>query len=223
MKSYKLSKKIMPLAVLTVAVIALIAAVLVFVASSNTDVAYRRVLFRISGVLLLVIVVLLLYYLYVSRDNDPHFFLLIKGTQKNMPLEQLTFSRVNERMGFFLEMLAEDPAQLWSDGYLENNRRFLAKEAFRPLVAYKMLYDLTEQNAEDSWRLLEDAHPDTVEVVAYALQNAGERELPEALVELHKMPDRTGCENLRDFLYSNQKYLRGRMLRYVKENWEKLY
>ena len=223
MKSYKLSKKIMPLAVLTVAVIALIAAVLVFIASSNTDVAYRRVLFRISGVLLLVIVVLLLYYLYVSRDNDPHFFLLIKGTQKNMPLEQLTFSRVNERMGFFLEMLAEDPAQLWADGYLENNRRFLAKEAFRPLVAYKMLYDLTEQNAEDSWRLLEDAHPDTVEVVAYALQNAGERELPEALVELHKMPDRTGCENLRDFLYSNQKYLRGRMLRYVKENWEKLY
>ncbi|MBQ7319825.1 MAG: hypothetical protein IJW97_06605 [Clostridia bacterium] len=223
MKSYKLSKKMMPLAVLTVAVIALIAAVLVFVASANTDVGFRKVLYRISGVLLLVIVVLLMYYLYVSRDNDPHFFLLIKGTQKNMPLEQLTFSRVNERMAFFLEMLAEDPAQLWADGYLENNRRFLAKEAFRPLVAYKMLYDLTEQNAEDSWRLLEDAHPDTVEVIAYALQNAGERELSETLVELHKMPDRTGCENLRDFLYSNQKYLRGRMLRYVKANWEKLY
>ena len=207
MKRYKLSKKLMPIALLAIAVIALIAAVLVFIASSNTEMAYKKVLFRISGVLLLIMIVLVFYYLYISRDNDPHFFLLIKGTQKNMPLEQLTFSRVNERMSFFLEMLAEDPAQLWTDGYLENNRRFLGKVAFRPLVAYKMLYDLTEQNAEDAWRLLEDAHPDTVEVVAYALQNAGERELPETLLELHRMPDRTGCENLRDFLKGNSKYL----------------
>ena len=223
MRNYKLNKQIMPLVLLVVAVISVIAAILVFIAAGNATVTYQQVLYRISGALLLLIAVLLLYYIYISRDNDPHFFLLIRGTQRNMPLEQLTFSRVNERMDIVLEMLSPDKAKLWSDGYLEQNSRYLAKEAYRPLVAYKMLYDLTDKNTEDSWRLLEYAHVDTVDLLAYALQTAGEQELPEALVELHKMPDRAGCDNLRDFLCSNQKYLRGRMLRYVKENWEKLY
>ena len=43
-------------------------------------------------------------------------------------------------------------------------------------------------------------------------------------MDLHrKATDRDGCESLRNFLCSNQIYLRGRMLRYVKQNWEALY
>ena len=223
MKSYKL-KRYIPIAILVSIAISLIASVLVFVASVTSDAPYQQVIYRIIGVLLLIMAALLVYLLYVSRDRDPHFFLYITSTQKNMPLDQLTFTQVNERMTMFLELLSEQPGMIWSDGYLENNHRYLAKEAYRPLVAYKMLYDLTVEDSDEWWAQLECASEDTVELVAYALQNAGESELPETLMELHrKATNREGCERLRDFLYTNQKYLRGRMLRYVKQNWEVLY
>ncbi|MBQ7338555.1 MAG: hypothetical protein IJW40_08925 [Clostridia bacterium] len=223
MRNYRL-KRYMPIAILVAVAVSLIAAILVFVASVTSEAPYQQVIYRIIGVLLLVMVALLIYLLYVSRDNDPHFFLYITSTQKNMPLEQLTFTQVNERMTMFLELLSDQPGMIWTDGFLENNHRYLAKEAYRPLVAYKMLYDLTVENTEEDWAQLEYASEDTVELVAYALQTAGETELPETLMELHKKAtDRDGCENLRDFLYTNQKYLRGRMLRYVKQNWEVLY
>ena len=223
MKSYKL-KRYIPIAILVSIAISLIASVLVFVASVTSDAPYQQVIYRIIGVLLLIMAALLVYLLYVSRDRDPHFFLYITSTQKNMSLDQLTFTQVNERMTMFLELLSEQPGMIWSDGYLENNHRYLAKEAYRPLVAYKMLYDLTVEDSDEWWAQLECASEDTVELVAYALQNAGESELPETLMELHrKATNREGCERLRDFLYTNQKYLRGRMLRYVKQNWEALY
>ena len=223
MKSYRL-KKYIPIAILVLVAVSLVASVLVFVASVQSEAPYQQVIYRIIGVLLLIMAALLMYLLYVSRDNDPHFFLYITSTQKNMPLEQLTFTQVNERMAMFLELLSDQPGMIWTDGYLENNPRYLAKEAYCPLVAYKMLYDLTVENSEDWWAQLEYASEDTVELVAYALQTAGETDLPETLMDLHRKattPD--GCENLRDFLYTNQKYLRGRMLRYVKQNWEALY
>ena len=223
MKNYKL-KKMFPLVILLAALISVIAAVLVFVVSVQSEAAYQQVIYRIIGVLLLIMAVLMVYLLYVSRDNDPHFFLYVTRTQKNMPLEQLTFTQVNERMAMFLELISDQPGMIWTDGYLENNRRYLVKEAYRPLVAYKMLYDLTVEDTDDAWAQLEYASEDTVELVAYAMQTAGETELPETLMELHrKATDEAGCERLRDFLYSNQKYLRGRMLRYVKQNWEVLY
>lgn len=223
MKNYKM-KRYFPIIVLTLAAVCFIASIFVFVASVTDEVPYRQVIDRIIGVLLLIMTVLLMYLLYVSRDRDPHFFLYITSTQKNMPLDQLTFTQVNERMTMFLELLSDQPGMIWSDGFLENNHRYLAKEAYRPLVAYKMLYDLTVEDSDQWWAQLECASEDTVELVAYALQNAGETELPETLMELHKKATtREGCERLRDFLYTNQKYLRGRMLRYVKQNWEVLY
>ncbi len=223
MRNYRL-KRYMPIAVLVLVAVCVVASVLVFVASVKDHAPYQQVIYRVIGVLLLVMAALLMYLLYVSRDNDPHFFLYITSAQKNMPLDQLTFTQVNERMTMFLELLSEQPGMIWSDGYLENNHRYLAKEAYRPLVAYKMLYDLTVEDSDDWWSQLECASEDTVELVAYALQTAGETELPESLMELHrKATDAEGCENLRDFLCSNQKYLRGRMLRYVKQNWEALY
>ena len=223
MRNYRL-KRYMPAAVLVLVALCFVASVLVFVASVQATAAYQQVIYRVIGVLLLVMAALLLLLLYVSRDNDPHFFLYVTSTQKNMPLEQLTFTQVNERMTMFLDLLSDQPGMIWSDGYLENNHRYLAKEAYRPLVAYKMLYDLTVEDSDEWWAQLECASEDTVELVAYALQTAGESELPESLMDLHrKATNREGCESLRDFLYTNQKYLRGRMLRYVKQNWEALY
>ena len=119
MKNYKL-KKMFPLVILLAALISVIAAVLVFVVSVQSEAAYQQVIYRIIGVLLLIMAVLMVYLLYVSRDNDPHFFLYVTRTQKNMPLEQLTFTQVNERMAMFLELISDQPGMIWTDGYLEN-------------------------------------------------------------------------------------------------------
>jgi hypothetical protein len=46
--------------------------------------------------------------------------------------------------------------------------------------------------------------------------------MAQAIVELYKGEGEEG-ENLRDFLLGNQKYLRGRMLRYVKQHLDYFY
>ena len=69
-------KKRMPLIVLIVGVVSLISAVLMLIfAIPNSNAAYKTVLNIIFVVLLLQLTGLSFFYLYITRDNDPNFFL----------------------------------------------------------------------------------------------------------------------------------------------------
>jgi hypothetical protein len=85
-----------------------------------------------------------------------------------------------------------------------------------------MLYDLTERNDDVSWHYLEFAEVTTIRLLTRALKQSGDADLAQAIVELYRGEGEEG-ENLRDFLMGNRKYLRGRMLRYVKQNLDYFY
>jgi hypothetical protein len=85
-----------------------------------------------------------------------------------------------------------------------------------------MLYDLTERDDDVQWRLLEFAEVTTIRLLTRALKQGGDADMAQAIVELYKGEGEEG-ENLRDFLKGNQKYLRGRMLRYVKQHLDYFY
>jgi glucan phosphoethanolaminetransferase (alkaline phosphatase superfamily) len=93
-------KRLMPLAMLLIAFLSLIAAIIVLVSAASADASYKKVLLRISAVLFFILMALALYYFYLTRESDPNFFLFDQSTRKNIPVDQLTFSVVNERMDF---------------------------------------------------------------------------------------------------------------------------
>jgi hypothetical protein len=216
-------KRLMPLAMLLIAFLSLIAAIIVLVSAASADASYKKVLLRISAVLFFILMALALYYFYLTRESDPNFFLFDQSTRKNIPVDQLTFSVVNERMDFYLSLISDSDEELWQGGVLaKNDGSFGREDIYRPLVAYKMLYDLTERDDDVQWRLLEFAEVTTIRLLTRALKQGGDADMAQAIVELYKGEGEEG-ENLRDFLKGNQKYLRGRMLRYVKQHLEYFY
>ena len=216
-------KRLLPIAMLLMAILSLIAAVIVFISASGADAAYKQVLLRIAGVLFLILAGLSLFYFYLTRENDPNFFLYDQEARRNIPVDQLTFAGVNDRMEFYLSLISDSAEELWQGGVLaKNDGSFGREDVYRPLVAYKMLYDLTEENTDASWNLLEFAEITTIRLLTRALKQGGDADMAQAIVELYKGEGSEG-ENLRDFLLGNQKYLRGRMLRYVKQHLDYFY
>ena len=224
LQKIKFNKQMLPIAMLGVGILSLIAAIIVLISAFGADAAYKKVLLFISAVFFFLLVGLALYYVYLSRIDDPNFFLYDKAQRKNIAPDQLTFDIVNERMEFYLSLISDSDEELWQGTVLaKSDGSFGREEVYRPLVAYKMLYDLTEYDDDICWNRLEFAEKATVRLLTRALKQAGDNDMALAIVDLYKGENIEEGENLRDFLMGNQKYLRGRMMRYVKQKLDYFY
>ncbi|MBQ2735084.1 MAG: hypothetical protein IJF33_04555 [Clostridia bacterium] len=216
-------KKKLPLIVSVVGVLSLIGAILLlFVAAPKADVGYKRVLEILIGILMLVLAGLAVFYAYITRDAEPNFFLFDRAKKRNIPVENLTFTIVNERMSFFLTMVCESIEQLWQEDVLESERKLGYRRVYRPLLAYKMLYDLADKGIDTYWELLFSAKPATVNSLCSALEQGGEREMVKAFRYIMENY-RENPEKIKDFVCGNMRYIRGRMLSYIKRNIELFY
>lgn len=217
------SSKVTSLISSVVGIVSLIGAILLlFVAVPRADAAYKRVLEIVIACLMLVLAGLALYYTFLNRDADPNFFLFDRSKKRNIPLENLTFTIINERMSFFLTMVCDSPEQLWTEEVLESDRKLGYRRVYRPLLAYKMLYDLADKNTPIFWNLLLDAQPATVASICSALEQGGEQEMVKAFRYIMDHY-RDKPEKVKDFVCGNMKYIRGRMLSYIKRNIELFY
>ncbi len=215
-------KKWLPLIMAIVGVLSLVIAIVLFVSLPGSDATYKKVLSVICAVLLLVLAVLIAYYLILSRDTEPNFFLFDRAKKRNISVDSLNFTIVNERMTFFLGLVSETPEQLWQEGVLDDNRKFGYRGVYKPLVAYKMLYDLGEKDISAYWELLKNATPATIDSLCNALERGGEQEMVKAfryIFENFKDDDK----KMHDFVCGNLRYIRGKMLAYVKRHIELFY
>ncbi len=177
------------------------------------------------AIVLLLIGVGILYLLYTSRDTEPNFFLYDTKTTRNIELEELTFDRVNSRMSYFMSTLTTSQERLWSDNVLTvNPARFGVNEIYRPLSAYKMLFDLSEIDRPEGWRLFLCASPATIDALLSALKTAGEDDMLTKLRYAYdNAADRDDIEWLRDYVKKNSTYISHRMMGYVRKNIEWFY
>ena len=168
---------------------------------------------------------LILYFIYVSSDNDANFFLYDRKTGKNIDPEELTFDRINSRMGYFMTLISSSHEQLWSKNVLEQgHERFGHHEVYKPLVAYKMLYDLSELDRPETWQLFTGADPAIIRSLCETLRTVGEDTMAKTLEKAYESAaDVADVEWVRDFLMGNAKYIRRRMLDYIRKNLEWFY
>ena len=218
----KFLQKRMPLVLAITGILCLVVAIILFATAVPNGEGYKKVLSTVCAVLLLVLTALIVIYLFLSRDTDPNFFLFDRAKRRNIPVDKLTFSIVNERMTFFLGLVCETPEQLWLDGVLDDNRKFGYRGVYKPLVAYKMLYDLGEKDMDSSWELLRTATPLTMNSLCDALERGGEQEMVKAFRYIYENYS-NDTKKMQDFIRGNQRYLRGKMLAYVKRHIELFY
>ena len=215
-------KKSMPIIMAAAGIISLIGAILLFVlAVPRADATYKRVMEIMIATLMLILSALVFYYLYISRDVEPNFFLFDRTKKKNLPVEKLTFKLVNERMNVFVEMVGT-VEQLWEEEILETEQKLGPRRVYRPLLAYKMLYDLGDKNLAAHWELLLNAKPNIVDAVCGALRQGGETEMVKAF-RFYMDNYRANPEKIKDFVTANKRYIQGRMLAYIKKNIELFY
>lgn len=216
-------KKKIPLLMAIAAVIIAVGAILILaLAVPNSDAQYKKVLGSVIAVLMLVLSAMIGYYLWLQRDVEPNFFLFDRAKKRNISVDDLTFKIVNERMSFFLTLHCDSVEQLWSENALENDSKLGYRRVFRPLLAYKMLYDLADKNLDSYWNCLFEASPDVIDSLCNALEQGGEQELVKAfrfLMEHYKEEP----HKIKDFVTGNTKYIRGRMLSYIKHHIEAFY
>ncbi len=206
-------------------VVFLVGAILLFaIAVPNADYAYKRVLGVICAILLIILTGLCWLYLYFSRDIYPNYFLFDRKKKKNIPVEKLKFNMVSERMTFLLGQIADSPEQLWKgDVLLHEEETYGYRSVYKPLVAYKMLYDLGEQGVDSGyWKYFREAPKSNVNALCEALERVGEKKMMEVFRRLLES-NATDNGKIKEFLRKNLGYIRSKMVGYVTKYIELFY
>ena len=219
----KLLKKYLPTIMAVAAIVSFVGAILVLaIPVARTDVPYKQVLGTMIAVFMFLLAGLIAIYLWLNRDTEPNFFLFDRQKKRNISIDDLTFKFANERLSFLLTTVSQSAEDLWHEDVLENELKLGYRKVYRPLIAYKMLYDLADKNVDSYWEYLQTATPETVLSIARALEQAGETEMVKAFVFI--MENYRGePAKIRNFVLGNQKYIRGRIMAYIKRNIELFY
>ena len=183
-------------------------------ALSPSSSAFQKFLLILATLVALGMAALIVWLRFLSEDREPNYFLYDPKIRKNRPVEELTFAHVNERMSAFLSRQSASEAQFWSDFYLETQCRFGRGGIFRPLVAYKLLYDLADEDSEAGWRLFLNARNETVSFLCASLAKSGDTEMAKVLQYL-KVTYPRDAQKVRNYLVGNRSYLQSRMVKFV--------
>ncbi len=217
----RIKKPIVILLAVMIAVLAIVGALL-FKVGLTTPQVTKKVFYMISAVLIVVLIGLLGYLLFLGRDKEHNYFLYDKKLGKNIPLEDLRFSIVNERMDAYIVANFESSDRLWSGSTWTTGTGFGSNGEYRGLIAYKMLYDLAERDKPDQWARFANAPSETVSRLCDALSRSGEKNLAQKLMYI-----RQNCGHeiapLRSLLLGNKKYLASKMTGLVRRNIEWFY
>lgn len=181
--------------------------------------------FGTIGVLCLLAGAAILFFLYLARDTNPNFFLYDSKAAANIPASELTFERVNSRMSYFMTTLATSQDKLWSEPLPgADSERFGVNGIYRPLAAYKMLYDLIELDSTQGWQLFICASRETIDTLCDALLSNGEDAMANTLRRAYESAKSSDdIDWVRDFVKGNQKYITRRMMGYIQKNMEWFY
>ena len=199
------------------AVFAVVAIVLLVVGITyDADHIFTKVMVFVVAGLSLALAAELVYLRFISEDRQPNFFLYDSKSKKNMPLEALTFAVVNNRMNRFFANYASSEGKIWTEGILDNPQLDMPDE-FKPLVAYKLLFNIAHTNVDGGWKCFEVSSIQTVEFICKGLEQNGDKELAKNL-RMMKSAQPFQISYVKEYLVNNKAYLQSKMLRYVREN-----
>lgn len=175
-----------------------------------------KTLLIIISVLVLALAGELGYLFMLFGDTKPNYFLFNSNSNRNIAVQKLTFQNINVRMNRYLAAYAPSEGKIWTDRVFDNPYLEM-DDAFKPLVGYKLLFDLAERDFDAGWRCFDLASDETVNFIASAIEMNGEADMAKVLREF-KSAKPTNLKHVRDYLVGNRKYLQSKMFKYTVDN-----
>lgn len=196
--------------------------ILVFIFGAGPNTGFLKVAFIAFGIVLILLGCSLVFMAaIVGESENANFFLYDSKRNVNIPVDELDFARVNKKMTYVMTKLANNASEVWTGNvFAEDNEVYGGETTFIPLVAYKILYDLSDRANESIWNLYLEADASIIESIVAALELNGDNDLGKAFKFLHE--NAAGSyERTEKFLADNKKYIQNKMVKYVKANIEK--
>ncbi len=218
-------KKYLPTILLVAGAVCLLVAVVITVVTFANwgDTPFMSVLWLLAAVLFLVLGGLVIYLAMISATVTRHFFLYDKNLGKNIKPSELTFEIVNKRMTYFMTRMASSERQVWTANIVgSEDERFGKNDVYRPLMAYKMIYDLTEHNSPEYWKLFAKADVAIVSSICDALSDNDDAQLGATLVFLREH-HAENIDKIKNFFMDNRAYMQKQMVSYVRANVDSMY
>lgn len=219
-------KKYMPTILLVAGALSLLIAVVITVATVagwENNVGLINVMLIIAAILFVALGGLVMYLAVISATVTRHFFLYDKNQGKNIKPSELTFDIVNKRMTYFMTRMASSERQVWSANIVgSEDERFGKNDVYRPLMAYKMIYDLTEHNSPEYWQLFAKADVAIISSICDALSDNDDAQLGATLVFLREH-HAGNVDKIKNFFMDNRAYLQKQMVGYVRANVDSMY
>lgn len=194
--------------------------ILTFVLFAGQSEGVLNVLLIILGVvLILAAVALAMLALVTGSAERANFFLYDSKLKANRSVDELGFEVINNKMTYVMSKLTSTASKVWTQNVFEEDSEVFADgdDRFVPLVAYKIIYDLSERANEGVWNLYLMADRSIIDSIAAALELNRDAELANAFRYLHE--NAAGSfERTEKFLADNKKYIQTKMVKYVKSN-----
>ncbi|MBO5415699.1 MAG: hypothetical protein J6A83_03640 [Clostridia bacterium] len=209
-------KKIRPIVGIASIVAAILFVVLLIIGIVYDGGTFSKILLIAISILVLVLAAELGYLFFLFGDTKPNYFLYNTQSNRNVSVQKLTFQMINVRMNRYLAAYAPSEGKIWTDRVFDNPYLEM-DDAFKPLVGYKLLFDLAERDFDAGWRCFDLASDDTVNFIAAAIELNGETEMANTLRTL-KGTKPTNLKHVRDYLVAKRNYLQNKMFKYTVEN-----
>ena len=195
---------------------AVAAVALVFVGIFAANVTLIKIMVFVIAALCLAMAVELFLFGWKEVNGAPNYFLYDSQSKRNIPIQKLTFQLINGRMNRFLAMYAPTEGKLWTDRALDDPYLNM-QDAYKPAVAYKLLYDLAEKDAEQGWKCFELASEETVEFICVGLEMNNDIEMASNLRQM-KAAQPLNLKYVRDYIVKNRNYLKSKLSHYIYDN-----
>lgn len=228
MRNQRMNRKQLVLALFCAGAVLVIASiVLIPVALIAAGSQFYKVMLLLIALVMLLLGCACLLAAYLHRSTEHHFFRYEAESGRNIAPAELDFTRVNRRLGTLLRSIFGDDVYptIWQMNIFREERDSLGENgSLSPLIAYKMLYDLSRYDRDEYWTLFVDADEQLIEDIAAELEGASEGRMAQTLIHIYEQSVETGdIEDIRDFLTGNRKYLSRRMLEYARAHDEEFY
>lgn len=191
------------------------AAALIFFIFACTVKSKVSILLHILWVLALAGGIYLLYATHKAKEEQVNYFLYDRRRKKKVDPLSVNFELINDNLTHYLAPYTKTPVDLWRGFPKALYIQTQAEELYLPMIAYRMLYELSALDEEEILSRFSAAKEKTVSFVCHILNVAGDKEMAEVLLKL-KRDQETESKHIVAFFQKNKSVFEGRMVRFVK-------
>ena len=205
-----------------IAVLAAIIALILFVPAALTESTALRVFLIVVILVLLGAGIILLAVGNRRAGGEVHFFLYDRRRGRVRRRDELTVEVEQDALEYYLHPLVEDPLTLWQSFPQPLRLELEAQPHFRALVMYRMLYVLSDCEAEQIWEIFTGADARIVPYLCRVIGEAQDREMADFIYHL-KQNAHADRERTTVFFQKNKRCFAARALRFVERNFDAFY